>query len=135
MFSRCQCYMQIRYKSIKKLIDYSKVPKLNEADLEEQFVRGSGPGGQATNRTYNAVVLKHKPTGIVVKCHQQRSVTQNQKIAREILITKLDNELNKEHSIEQQEKLLKSKQSNEQTKKRNKMLELKKAFLKRENLE
>lgn len=28
-------------------IDHSKVPKLNEADLEEKFVRGDGPGGQA----------------------------------------------------------------------------------------
>lgn len=40
---------------------------LNEDELEEQFVRGSGPGGQATNKTSNCVVLKHVPSGIVVK--------------------------------------------------------------------
>uniref|UniRef100_A0A452GQM5 Prokaryotic-type class I peptide chain release factors domain-containing protein n=1 Tax=Gopherus agassizii TaxID=38772 RepID=A0A452GQM5_9SAUR len=40
---------------------------LSEADLEEQFVRGNGPGGQATNKTSNCVVLKHIPSGIVVK--------------------------------------------------------------------
>lgn len=40
---------------------------LNEDDLEEQFVRGSGPGGQATNKTSNCVVLRHIPSGIVVK--------------------------------------------------------------------
>lgn len=43
------------------------LPVLNEDDLEEQFVRGSGPGGQATNKTSNCVVLKHIPSGIVVK--------------------------------------------------------------------
>lgn len=43
------------------------LPFLNEEDLEEQFVRGSGPGGQATNKTSNCVVLKHIPTGVVVK--------------------------------------------------------------------
>lgn len=50
--------------SKKGLID---LPILNEDDLEEQFVRGSGPGGQATNKTSNCVVLKHIPSGIVVK--------------------------------------------------------------------
>lgn len=44
-----------------------ELPVLNEEDLEEQFVRGSGPGGQATNKTSNCVVLKHVPTGVVVK--------------------------------------------------------------------
>ncbi|XP_074061557.1 mitochondrial translation release factor in rescue isoform X2 [Macrotis lagotis] len=63
---------------------------LNEADLEEQFVRGHGPGGQATNKTSNCVVLKHIPSGIVVKCHQTRSVDQNRKLAREILQGKVD---------------------------------------------
>lgn len=90
------------------------LPVLNEADLEEQFVRGSGPGGQATNKTSNCVVLKHIPTGVVVKvsslikfsiscskhqsectdfhlqCHETRSVELNRKRAREILQEKLD---------------------------------------------
>ncbi|XP_054852742.1 mitochondrial translation release factor in rescue [Eublepharis macularius] len=63
---------------------------LNEAELEEQFVRGSGPGGQATNKTSNCVVLKHIPSGIVVKCHQTRSVELNRQHAREILQEKVD---------------------------------------------
>lgn len=50
--------------SKKGLVD---LPVLNEDDLVEQFVRGSGPGGQATNKTSNCVVLKHIPSGIVVK--------------------------------------------------------------------
>ena len=46
-----------------------QLPELNEDDLEEMFVRGSGPGGQATNKTSNCVVLKHTPTGISVKVY------------------------------------------------------------------
>ncbi|KAG7489220.1 putative peptide chain release factor C12orf65-like, mitochondrial [Solea senegalensis] len=71
----------------KDLLD---LPVLNEDEFEEQFVRGSGPGGQATNKTSNCVVLKHIPTGIVVKCHQTRSVEINRKRAREIMREKLD---------------------------------------------
>ena len=39
------------------------MPKIHEKDLEEQFVSGSGPGGQNVNKSTNCVVLKHKPTG------------------------------------------------------------------------
>uniref|UniRef100_A0A3Q0QUW9 Mitochondrial translation release factor in rescue n=1 Tax=Amphilophus citrinellus TaxID=61819 RepID=A0A3Q0QUW9_AMPCI len=70
--------------------DLINLPVLVEDELEEQFVRGSGPGGQATNKTSNCVVLKHIPTGIVVKCHQTRSVDINRKRAREIMREKLD---------------------------------------------
>ncbi|KAF6729609.1 putative peptide chain release factor C12orf65-like, mitochondrial [Oryzias melastigma] len=70
--------------------DLTDFPELVEDELEEQFVRGSGPGGQATNKTSNCVVLKHIPTGIVVKCHQTRSVDTNRKRAREIMREKLD---------------------------------------------
>ncbi|NWU97705.1 CL065 factor, partial [Upupa epops] len=68
----------------------SNLLEITEADLKEQFVRGDGPGGQATNKTNNCVVLKHIPSGIVVKCHQTRSVEKNRKIAREILQQKVD---------------------------------------------
>ena len=44
-----------------------KFPELRPEDLEEEFVRGSGPGGQSVNKTSNCVVLKHIPTGTVVK--------------------------------------------------------------------
>lgn len=44
------------------------VIKLDEADLEETFIHGWGPGGQAINKTANCVYLKHLPTQISVKC-------------------------------------------------------------------
>lgn len=124
----------LRSKSFKRHLDYSKVPKLDEADLEEQFIRGWGPGGQATNKTNNAVSLKHKPTGLVVKCHKTRSLWDNKKRAREIMVTKLDNLLNKEHSIEAQIQTLEKRQSKQQDYKRRKLAEMKKAFQEREGL-
>lgn len=61
-----RCFFSRQYFIIcrcKSTIDYSNVPAINEQDIEEQYVRGSGPGGQAVNKTANCVVLKHTPTG------------------------------------------------------------------------
>ena len=62
---------------------------LKEEDIEEQFVRGSGPGGQKINRAENCVHLHHKPTGLRVKCQEFRSLRDNRKHARTILTDKL----------------------------------------------
>ncbi|GAA5879153.1 hypothetical protein JCM1840_006211 [Sporobolomyces johnsonii] len=67
-----------------------ELPPLREEDLEETFVRGGGPGGQATNKTSNACSLIHKPTGLRVHCHETRSRETNRKLARRILREKLD---------------------------------------------
>lgn len=131
---RTSYYDQIRPKSFKRYLDYSKVPTLDENELEEKFVRGSGPGGQATNKTNNAVTLKHKPTGIVVKCHETRSLSINQKRAREIMIAKLDNLLNGDRSIENQERVLAKKMSIKKQQRQKKLSDLKKSFKEREGL-
>jgi hypothetical protein len=52
-------------------------------------VVGSGPGGQSINKTNNNVQLLHKPTGIQVKCQETRSLQQNRKIARKVLLEKV----------------------------------------------
>lgn len=125
---------QVRHKSYNRFLDYSKVPKLDENDLKEQHVRGSGPGGQATNKTSNAVVLKHKPTGLVVKCHETRSLLQNSKIAREIMLTKLDDLINGKDSIRNQEEQLQKRDLIKKKQKQQKLNKLKEAFKKRETL-
>ena len=51
------------------------VPTLEERDLEEKFQTGGGPGGQAINKTANAVFLKHTPTGISVFVRQHTVVS------------------------------------------------------------
>mmetsp|Transcript_10572 Transcript_10572/g.11008 ORF Transcript_10572/g.11008 Transcript_10572/m.11008 type:complete len:124 (+) Transcript_10572:20-391(+) len=63
---------------------------LNENDLSETFIRGSGPGGQSVNKSKNRVRLTHIPTGIQVQCHQERDLETNRRIARRILRDKLD---------------------------------------------
>ncbi|XP_038008324.1 probable peptide chain release factor C12orf65 homolog, mitochondrial isoform X2 [Motacilla alba alba] len=102
--------------------------ELSEAELEEQFVRGDGPGGQATNKTNNCVVLKHLPSGIVVKCHQTRSVEKNRKIAREILQEKVDLFYKGEDSDVFKEKKTSEKQKQEKKRRAKENLERKKLF-------
>jgi len=65
-------------------------PVIDEGEITEVFLHGSGPGGQKINKTSSAVQLKHLPTGMVVKCQETRSRTQNRKIARRILAEKLE---------------------------------------------
>jgi protein subunit release factor B len=46
--------------------------EIHEKDLREDFIKGFGPGGQKTNKSNNCVVLKHMPTGLVVRVHDSR---------------------------------------------------------------
>jgi len=59
-------------------------------DIEEKFVRSQGPGGQNVNKTSTCVYLKHLPTGIEVKCQQERSQAQNRACARVLLVDKIE---------------------------------------------
>lgn len=98
---------------------------LEESDLEEQFVKGHGPGGQATNKTSNCVVLKHVPSGLVVKCHQTRSVDQNRKLARKILQEKVDIFYHGENSLAYIERRAAERKKQERKKRAKETLEKK----------
>ncbi len=63
--------------------------QISEADLEETFIRSSGPGGQHVNKTSTCVRLVHKPTGIAVKVQQARSQGLNRFLARRLLADRL----------------------------------------------
>ncbi|KAI4258822.1 MAG: hypothetical protein LQ352_001033 [Teloschistes flavicans] len=63
---------------------------IKEDEIEESFLKGSGPGGQKINKTSSAVQLKHLPTGMVVKSQATRSRSQNRSIARRLLADKLE---------------------------------------------
>ncbi|OWY55962.1 peptidyl-tRNA hydrolase-like protein [Alternaria alternata] len=63
---------------------------LLDTDLIENFLKGSGPGGQKINKTSSAVQLKHIPTGIVVKYQDTRSREVNRKMARRILQDRIE---------------------------------------------
>jgi len=78
------------YSALKKAHKQRIIPTLNEDDLEESFVRGSGPGGQSINKTENNVQLLHKPSGIRVTCQETRSLQTNRMLARRLIVEKLD---------------------------------------------
>eukprot|EP00546_Thalassionema_frauenfeldii_P002049 CAMPEP_0178937986 /NCGR_PEP_ID=MMETSP0786-20121207/26078_1 /TAXON_ID=186022 /ORGANISM="Thalassionema frauenfeldii, Strain CCMP 1798" /LENGTH=413 /DNA_ID=CAMNT_0020616651 /DNA_START=239 /DNA_END=1480 /DNA_ORIENTATION=+ len=109
-----------------KKVSKMEVVELNEDDLAETFVRGSGAGGQKVNKTSNRVVLLHKPTQLRVECQDTRSLQQNRKIARKRLRLKLDELINgKESKISTQarkksEKKAKAKARNKSRQKKKK---------------
>ena len=84
---------------------------IREQDIRESFVRSGGNGGQNVNKTSTCVQLKHLPTGIEVKCQQERSQSLNRYYARKILLDKIEQAVLGEASAEQQriEKLRRQK--------------------------
>ncbi|MBI3900862.1 MAG: peptide chain release factor-like protein [Chlamydiia bacterium] len=75
-----------------------------EKDLVEQFILSSGSGGQKVNKTSSCVYLKHLPTGIEVKCSQERSQALNRYLARHLLCDKIEEQIFQKKSKAQQEK-------------------------------
>ena len=63
---------------------------IKESDLRELFILSSKKGGQKVNKTSACVYLKHIPTGIEVKCQQERSQALNRFLARRILADKIE---------------------------------------------
>ena len=104
---------------------------LNEDELEESFVRGSGPGGQKINKTSNRVLLVHVPTSIRVECQDTRSLQQNRKLARKRLLSKLDEYYNGRQSKTSQQNL-KASQKRQRSKTKNRSRQRKKLLEKQQ---
>nr|CAX69014.1 peptide chain release factor class A (=1), fragment [uncultured bacterium] len=65
---------------------------IREPDLEERFVRSRGPGGQNINKVSTCVYLKHRTSGIEIKCQSQRTQSANRIAARALLVSKIEQE-------------------------------------------
>jgi protein subunit release factor B len=99
---------------------------VREEDLIEKFILGSGKGGQKINKTSSCVYLKHIPSGIEIKCQQDRSRELNRYLARKMLCESIKENLLHEKSEKQQlrEKIRRQKRTRTR-KQRKKMLEQK----------
>ena len=85
--------MSIFKVSLRKeqaLLQRMKELNICEDDIEETFIRASGPGGQKTNKTSSCVNLRHIPTNIVVKCQRDRSQALNRFFARRQLLDQIE---------------------------------------------
>ncbi len=71
------------------LVEENDQIKLKSEDLDWNFTRAGGPGGQSVNKTNSAVELTHQPTEITVKSRQSRSQVENKQTALKMLRAKL----------------------------------------------
>ena len=74
-----------------------------EADIEEKFVQGGGPGGQKINKTASCVCLRYAPARIDIKCQRTRSLALNRYYARWELCERIAERTEGERSRRQQE--------------------------------
>ena len=95
--------MSIRQETWDKLFKIMEALDINEKDITEKFIRGSGKGGQKINKTDSCVYLKHIPTQIEIKCQKTRSREKNRYYARQRLVERVEILVLKEKSKKQQE--------------------------------
>lgn len=72
-------------ETIEKIKELMAEASLFEEDIDESFILGGGPGGQKTNKTSNVVRLSHEPSGVQVRCGENRSRETNRWLARRML--------------------------------------------------
>ena len=87
----------------RALLERMRRLEVFEADIEESFVRSSGPGGQKVNKTATCVILFHQPSGLRVKCQQSRTQGLNRFLARRILLEKIERKVLGKRTQEQQQ--------------------------------
>jgi peptide chain release factor 1 len=63
--------------------------QIRDQDIEWTAIRGSGPGGQNRNKVASCVQMRHKPSGLMVRCETERSQNQNYNSALSLLRARL----------------------------------------------
>ena len=77
-------------RKIRELQEKIKRLALKESDFEESFIRSGGSGGQNVNKVSTCVVMRHRPTGLEVRCQRERSQALNRYLAKLLLIDKIE---------------------------------------------
>lgn len=91
----------VRIEKGEKLLKRMGELGIREDDIEETFIRSSGPGGQSVNKASTCVQIKHIPTGIVVRSQRERSQGLNRFLARRLLVSKIEEKILGKKSPEQ----------------------------------
>lgn len=97
-------------ETIAKIRSLMAEAHLREEDVEESFILGGGPGGQKTNKTSSVVRLFHAPSGIQVRCGENRSREINRWLARRALAERILEREQGRKSTAQQEREKKRRQ-------------------------
>ena len=110
----------------QKYLDKAEKLRVFPQDIDEQFVRGSGSGGQKMNKTASTVWLKHLHTGIEVKCQDQREREANRMEAYRMLLMKVEEKiLGKKSEIAQKMFKLRKQKKRRSRKAKDKMMDAK----------
>ncbi len=88
----------VKKEKIDEIVKKIKELGIDLSDVEEQFIKGGGKGGQKINKTANAVVLKYLPLNIVVRSQRERSLGVNRFLALRELVERIENEIKKDES-------------------------------------
>lgn len=122
-------------ESIAKIEALMVEASLFEEDLEESFILGGGPGGQKTNKTSNVVRLFHAPSGLQVRCGENRSREINRWLARRQLAELiLEKEQNRKTAAQQKREKIRRQKRRRSRRQKQKMLDDKHAHSEKKQL-
>ncbi|EKT61094.1 peptide chain release factor [Providencia burhodogranariea DSM 19968] len=96
---QCQSPLRPRHKRknwFLSVIRFSPLQIIEDSEIEFEFIKSQGPGGQHVNKTCSAVRAKHIATGISVKVQSERSQHANKKLAKQLIFWRLS-----EHQAQQ----------------------------------
>jgi protein subunit release factor B len=107
-----------------KLYERMAALGIREEELAENFIRGSGSGGQKVNKTSSCVQIRHAPSGIEIKCQSSRLQSSNRFFARRDLCDKLEEaRLGAQSSRQQEQEKIRRQKRRRSRRAKNKMLE------------
>ena len=109
--------VDISPNKVKALFDRMERLGVKLEDIQEGFQKGGGSGGQKINKTSSCVRLHYLPTGLIITCQKDRSLSKNRFFALRLLVDKLEEKVDPESSKRLQ-KLEKARKQKKRRKRR-----------------